>query len=141
MAKMGAPTKMTEEAMQKAQEYADSAGACAGDVVPSIVGLAVYLGVVTNTLHNWSKDNPYFLNILEKVKDKQHSALINKGLDGSYNSTITKLILTKHGYSDKVDSSLQALDKDGNKADLPQSDLAIIERFLNKKKEQEDDRS
>ena len=34
---------------------------------------------------------------------KQEKDLINKGLTGDFNSTITKLILTKHGYSDKQD--------------------------------------
>jgi len=41
--------------------------------------------------------------------------LLSGGLSGSMNSTITKLVLSKHGYSDKVD---QTVDHTTNGKDL-----------------------
>ena len=50
--------------------------------------------------------NTTFSNIFEKLMSEQEKVLVNKGLTGDYNSTIAKLILTKHGYSDKQDIDL-----------------------------------
>jgi hypothetical protein len=36
----------------------------------------------------------------------QESKLLNEGLKGNFNATITKLILTKHGYSDRIEQEL-----------------------------------
>lgn len=77
--------------------------------LPSIEGLAVYLGVARSTIYEWEKTEnedkslkyPEFSDILGKILAEQAQRLINNGLSGDYNSTISKLILTKHGYSDK----------------------------------------
>jgi hypothetical protein len=37
---------------------------------------------------------------------KQERELLNGSLKGDYNATISKLMLTKHGYSDKVESEI-----------------------------------
>lgn len=71
--------------------------------LPSIEGLAVYLDVTRECLYEWAKVHEEFSYILEKVKALQAETLINKGLSGDYNPTIAKLILTKHGYTDKQD--------------------------------------
>lgn len=73
--------------------------------LPSIEGLAKYLGVARSTIYLWEKDYPEFSDILENIKSEQAERLINNGLSGDYNPTISKLILTKHGYSDKQEIS------------------------------------
>ena len=47
-----------------------------------------------------------FSDILAQCMDNQHLELTNRGLKGDHNSAITKLMLTKHGYADKVDGTL-----------------------------------
>jgi len=100
-------TKYTPELLAMASAYAESYEIF-GDVVPTAAGLAVVLKVSAVTLWGWNKDDdkPEITYILDIIKAKQEVALINKGLVGKYNSTITKLLLTKHGYTDKQDSNI-----------------------------------
>lgn len=98
---MGRPTKLNSEIVARAQEYLDTYREL-GDQVPTVVGLALYLDVATNTVYNWAKgDNDAFLRIFERVEQTQHQGLVNGGLSGNFNPAITKMMLTKHGYSDK----------------------------------------
>lgn len=72
--------------------------------LPSKEDFADWLGVSRKTLYNWSDDNPEFAFALEKIHNAQHARLVNGGLDGTYNSTIAKLMLTSnHGYKDQAD--------------------------------------
>jgi hypothetical protein len=70
-----------------------------------VESLALHLGVARSTLHAWAdtKSDFYyeeFSDSLEQLKSVQASMLIQNGPKGEYNSTITKLLLTKHGYVD-----------------------------------------
>lgn len=71
--------------------------------LPTIEGLAVHLCVARATLYVWADTYPEFSDIFEQLKSAQASQLLQNGLVGTYNSTITKLMLTKHGYTDKQD--------------------------------------
>ena len=76
--------------------------------LPTIEGLAVHLCVHRSTLYEWSDPkSPHFheefSDIFEQLKAAQASQLIQNGLIGTYNSTMAKLMLTKHGYIDKQD--------------------------------------
>lgn len=106
---VGRPTLYSPEMVAKAQEYLDSGYLEDGKVIPSQVGLALYLGVRRQTIDLWA-DNPEhdeFIGILDAIQAKQHSLLINSGLTGEFNSAITKLVLGKHGYSEKQETTLQ----------------------------------
>ena len=83
-----------------------------GDVVPSAVGLARVLEISRSTLYVWGsdKDKPEFTDILEEIQSKQERELLNKGLNGVYNSNIVKLMLGKHGYKEQKDTSLSNAD-------------------------------
>jgi hypothetical protein len=82
------------------EEYKDNS-----ELIPSIAGLALYLGVSRSTVHLWAtqEDKKEFSDTLEKIKARQEVLLLSGGLGGTMNSTITKLALANHGYSDKVD--------------------------------------
>lgn len=95
---LGRPSKLTDELMKKAQDYADFGYEEQGDIVPSVAGLAVYLGIGRSTIYD-NKDE--FSDTLEQIQLKQEQKLINGGLIGSFNATIVKLMLSNHGYSDK----------------------------------------
>lgn len=101
----GRPTKLNDEIMQKAREYLDGGYEAAEHMIPSKVGLAEYLQVSTSSIDNWGESSEEFLGIIKEVMAKQHRVLLSKGLSSDFNPTITKLILTKHGYSDKVDNN------------------------------------
>ena len=74
--------------------------------LPSIEGLAVYLDVTRETIYEWRKVHPEFSYIIGRLLATQAERLLSNGLSGDYNSTITKLILTKHQYHDRVDTDI-----------------------------------
>jgi len=78
-----------------------------GKVIPSNVGLALHLRVSPQTLDNWAENPEHseFLGILTDIQASQHELLINSGLTGDFNSAITKLVLGKHGYSEKSENT------------------------------------
>jgi len=109
----GRPTKYTPEIIACAKKYVETGWREDGDSIPSIEGLVDYLdkndlAIRRSTVYEWQthEDKEEFSDILDKILSKQSKELINQGLKGDFNSTITKLILTKHGYSDKVDNKL-----------------------------------
>lgn len=97
----GRPTKYTPEAQDAADRYVDGGFSEAGDVVPSRAGLGVELGVTRQTLTNWERDHPEFLATLGRLSWLQERISLNGGLKGEMNSTIVKLLLANHGYSDR----------------------------------------
>ena len=99
---VGRPTLYNDAILAKAKYYLDNYKSH-GHVVPQIAGLARVLGVRRETLYAWAKEEnkEEFSNILEEIMSEQEISLINGGLGGDFNSNITKMMLTKHGYSDR----------------------------------------
>lgn len=102
----GRPTTCTNTVMDEAQWYLDGGWQVVGDAFPSIVGLACELQVNEPQLYQWKDANPRLAEIMKGITALQQRVLINGGVRGKLNPVITKLILGKHGYSDKVDSNL-----------------------------------
>jgi len=98
----GRPTKYGPAIIKKARDYLENWEGT-GDVVPSQVGLAIHCGIALSTAKVWAgdADKEKFSAIFGAIGDAQHRKLINGSLIGILNSTIAKVILTKHGYSDK----------------------------------------
>jgi len=106
MSKVGRPTKYNQEMVDRSYKYIDEYEKH-GDMIPSIEGLSEILDVRRNTIYDWAKDEEKeFSNILAKLLAKQQKVLINNGLSNTFNSAITKLVLGKHGFHDKVDTDL-----------------------------------
>ena len=78
--------------------------------LPTIEGLAYFLGISRDTIYDWCKEHKEFSYIIEDLRAKQAQELINKGLSGDYNPTIAKVLLTKHGYREGIDQTTN--DKD-----------------------------
>lgn len=107
MAKIGRPTKYTEELLEKAREYVYSYEEH-GHAFPSDIGLSVVLDIHSSTLYEWAKDDSKteFSEILDKINKHQQLVAWNKGLNGDYNANLVKLLLGKHGYSDKAQQEI-----------------------------------
>lgn len=71
--------------------------------LPTIEGLALYIGVARDTIYEWEgqEGKEQFSDIIASLRQMQADRLISKGLSGDYNSTIAKVLLSKHGYHDK----------------------------------------
>ena len=102
------PTKYNKDILEKAKEYLNG-GWELYHAVPMIEGLAQVLDLHKDTIYAWEsdKDKEEFSDVVKKIRQAQHIALLDKGLKGELNASITKLALTKHGYSDKQESTLQ----------------------------------
>ena len=101
---MGRPTKYCPEIIEQTQQYLDTYKEL-GDVIPTIAGLACELHIPRETLHRWIRDDdkPDFRHIMGELMAKQERMTLSGSMSGDLNSTISKLVLTKHGYSDKVE--------------------------------------
>jgi len=103
----GRPTDYTPKIIEAAWNYANGGWIKAGDKVPSVAGLACEIGVRRETCHAWAKEpDKEFSNILMVISEKQERELLNKGLSGAFNYSITKMMLSKHGYSDATKQEL-----------------------------------
>jgi hypothetical protein len=105
------PSKLTKSLINRAYDYLNGDWRDVGDHIPSLSGLACYLGVCNKTIFNYSKQNDDFLHITTMVMTMQENRLINGGLAGEFNPTITKLLLSKHGYHDKVQNEINSINE------------------------------
>lgn len=116
MAKEGRPTKYSDQILKDAKKYlalcVDSYDRVLKSKgkrsvmyahkfvvkLPTIGGLAVFLHISRETIYDWKKKHKEFSDIIEEMLAEQENRLINMGISGDYNPTITKVLLTKHGY-------------------------------------------
>lgn len=74
--------------------------------LPSKEDFAEFIGVSRKTLYNWADENDEFADALERIDNEQKKRLINSGLEGTYNPTIAKLMLSSnHGMRERVDNT------------------------------------
>lgn len=100
----GRLTDYNDEIVEKAWEYVNEAHIEKGHIIPTIAGLAMHIGVSRDTCYEWAKhEDKLFSDIMENLMQIQEQELVSKGLTGKFVSPITKLLLTKHGYSDKIE--------------------------------------
>ena len=110
----GRHTSWTQEYSDKAEEYLEAfinpepidpnePYNPASQVFPSVAGMAVALNIGRSTLYGWELiEETGFHGILRRTVTLQESYLLNNGLNGKFNSNITKLALGKHGYKDET---------------------------------------
>ena len=112
----GRPIEYNQSFVERTKEYLSS---CEDTVnehgrlvvkLPSIEGLAVFLDINRTTIYDWESKYEEFSHIIEILRGKQAEKLLNNGLSGAYNSTISNVILTKHGYREGIDQTTN--DKD-----------------------------
>lgn len=107
---MARPTDHSKEVEKKAWDYVDNYEDH-GHAFPSVVGLCKVLNRGKSTLYDWAGDESKgFSDILAAIKENQELVTFNKAMTGEYNATIAKLLLGKHGYHDKQDSTLSGVD-------------------------------
>lgn len=103
----GRPTSYDDEVIATANDYADNYKEY-GDAVPSVVGLCAHINRSKSVVYEWIKDEskPEFLDIYNRIQEGQERGLINGGLAGGFAPAVTKMLLTKHGYSDKTETDI-----------------------------------
>jgi len=99
-------TNYNDDTYSEALWYVNGGYETLNQAVPTGAGLARHLICSRQVLYNWAKVHPEFKEILEIMNTEQEVKLINGGLTNRYNYAITKLMLVRHGYHDRVDSDL-----------------------------------
>lgn len=117
----GRPTKYSEELLIKAEDYLITYKTDYNNLIPSVPGLACALDIVKSTIYKWGEEKPEFSDLLARLQQKQEMALMDGGLGGIMNSNIVKLVLSKHGYSDK-----QAIDHTTNGESIGRIERVVI---------------
>jgi hypothetical protein len=103
--KFGRPTSYNDQVLADAYYYVENFEEFDDEVVPTVVGMCRYIRRGKTTVYNWiadedkSKDD--FRDIVSALEESQHLYLVNKGLVGAFNPMITKLMMGKHGYTEK----------------------------------------
>ena len=107
---VGRPCELNEAVIEKAWLYLKGGYKEQGNAVPSIAGLAFALGKSRDTMYEWAIQNDEFSDILKCIATAQEMLLIDGGLNGGFNAVFAKMLMTKHGYSDKVETDMKSSD-------------------------------
>lgn len=101
------PTTYNEEMLADARYYVDHFDEECFDeeVIPTVVGLCRFIKRARSTVYAWVNEEgkEEFSDIVKELEEYQHIKLVNGGLSNKYNPMISKLILGRHGYTDKVE--------------------------------------
>jgi len=104
----GRPTKYTPELLSTANKYLDNYTR----LIPSHQDLCLHLDISESTLYDWAQKHDEFSEILAKVKLTQFSVAMDGGLGGDMNANLVKLLMGKHGLSEK--STVDQTSSDGS---------------------------
>ncbi|ULJ60787.1 DNA-packaging protein [Wielerella bovis] len=103
---VGRPSELNADVIECAWAYVKGGFRDVPNLIPSIAGLAFVLGKSRECMYEWARQNNEFSDILSAIQITQEMMLIDGGLSGDFNATITKMMMTKHGYSDKVENEV-----------------------------------
>ena len=105
---MARPTKYTPELLDKANTYLSTYSR----LIPSHQDLCLQLDISESTLYDWAQKHDEFSEILARVKLTQFTVAMDGGLGGEMNANLVKLLMGKHGLSEK--STVDQISSDGS---------------------------
>ena len=110
---MARPTDYRPEIIELSKEYRDLQRPNDDEVIPSIEGLSLYINIARSTIYEWisQEGKEEFSDIVAQILANQGKMLINNGLIGKFNNSITKVMMSKHGYREGIEQ----MGKDGEK--------------------------
>jgi len=69
-----------------------------GETIPSLAGMALYIGISKQALEKKIKTNARLGRLNNELMALQEAIALNLGLQGKLNRYITGLVLNRHGY-------------------------------------------
>jgi hypothetical protein len=100
--RVGRPTKFNEGYYAKIDEYLSTCNR-EQTKLPTVEGLALFLGINIDTIYEWSKRYPQFSEYLKKLASQQKQQLIDDGMYGGkeVNASMAIFLLKAiHGLKD-----------------------------------------
>jgi len=107
--KGGRPTKYKPDVFKGIEGYMEKCGK-EQMALPSIEGLAIYLGITSETIRQWAKKYKEFSWTIKKIVDKQKKQLMDDGMYGGkeVNAAMAIFLLkVNHGMNEKPTSLTQ----------------------------------
>lgn len=100
----GRPTEYREDYVLQIEKYLEEYKDL-GEVIPTIAGVARYLGIARPTVYAWADDpeKADFSYMISKVQTEQEIITLSNGLTGAFKPQVSTLVLSKHGYAAKTD--------------------------------------
>jgi hypothetical protein len=97
--KRGRPSVYGKKIVKKAEEYFID-GWKEFEQVPTVAGLALYIGITRDTVYDWIEDDTQkdFSYIVKCILALQERNLASGGLNKTFSPQIAALMLAKHGY-------------------------------------------
>ncbi|GIW67889.1 MAG: hypothetical protein KatS3mg096_757 [Candidatus Parcubacteria bacterium] len=114
MAKRGRPSNLTPELKKKGWEYVkkiEEQEKKIPEIIPSIAGLAFELGIPRQKVWEYAEKDEEFRDIVEGVMKAQERRILNLASTGKINPAIAKLLLMKHGYTEKSEVEMEIKEK------------------------------
>ena len=98
---MGRHCSYNEEHLSLARDYVNNWKQYGA--IPQIARLALHVGISKDCLYDWEKRPELgdFSDVCARVRMLQEGELVDGGLTRVYDSSLAKLMLMKHGYSEK----------------------------------------
>ena len=122
----GRSTEWTPEVESVAWEYVTNYHEYEGHAFPSVVGLCQVINRARSTVYKWAADEVgQFSDILAAINENQEMVILNRSITNDFNATISKLVLGKHGYHDKMDGTLAS--PDGSPLKVQRIERVIID--------------
>lgn len=106
----GRPTKYKKEFPEKVREYIIKTNKKGN--LPKRADLIKLFDAGEDAIRRWEKKYKEFRGVLSRLDKEQESVLLDKGLKNKWNSTIVKLVLHNHGYSDRNATDFTSLGKE-----------------------------
>jgi hypothetical protein len=88
-----------------------------GHAVPTVEGMACFVGCSRQNVYLWGNDYPEVKELMDELITIQGFALVNGGLNKTFDSAVTRMLLGKHGYAEK--SEVDHSSKDGTMTPAP----------------------
>ena len=95
----GRPSKYKEDVPNKLKDYIEWCKE--NQSLPKRAGFALFIGISKSTLQEWEKEHEQLSVALKELDTFQEEQLVDGSLFNKMNSTIAKLLLSNHGYSEK----------------------------------------
>jgi hypothetical protein len=88
---------------EKAEKYllGDWQSRAVKNVIPSVAGLACYLGFSRETMYQWAEQCPKWKSLLSSINTLQEVKIIDGTLRDGWNANFAKMLMVKHGYTEK----------------------------------------
>jgi hypothetical protein len=106
--KIGRPLKYNEHILELTKDYLENHDHKYGDIVPTVAGLSLVLKVTKSTVYKWATEEKFkeFSDTLDEIQSKQEKTLISGGLMKEFDSAISRLMLSNHGYVQKSERDI-----------------------------------